>query len=126
MKWRLTDDEFVSRLRWWSHNRRLAGVCVLGIAFVLLAVISGLWSRVPFEPIKIPAAGGIAPASADVGALIADVNYWLGIHIGFALGQTSTGLLMLTGAGLYLLFGQDRRSDLLLRRWNETASKPKA
>jgi hypothetical protein len=120
---RLTDEEFIARVRTWQTARRYVGaaLCVLGI---VVAVVCGWWGKqlcdqaLESDPVRIIE----QPNEQDVQVLVDETRFYSGLILGFAVGQGlwSGALLAITGFGL-LVF-TDRKSRLLLDCWDAKSS----
>ena len=119
--WRITDEEFVARVRRWHRLRRLCGALLLlvGVAFGIVMLIWG--QRLSHRSLDlINSLVEVDNPSAEQRQQLADASLF---HMGLFLGSAiSTGVLaggMAAGTGLSLVVGTDRKNRLLLDCWDE-------
>ena len=124
--WRITDEEFVERVRRWHRLRRLWGALLLlvGVAFTVVMVIWG--QRLSDRSLDlINTLAELDNPSAEQREQRTETSCF---YIGLGLGSMIMGGILAggmgAGAGLALLVGSDRKDRLLLDCWDERRGAP--
>ena len=121
-RWKLSDEEFIQRVRWWHVRRwKLGGLLAcFGLSTVGFAVwfwMTG-W-RSALDLFYIPTPELYLPlVDVDLTAKWCSVAWQLGAASGLVVSMlvyAGCGVLV---AGLVLALGGDRRSALLLKLWD--------
>ena len=121
--WRLTDEEFIARVRTWQTARRYVGaaLCVLGI---VLAGFSACWGKQLYDealesdPVRIIEQRN----EQDVQVLVDEMRFSSGLTLGFVVGQGLWSGTLLAIIGFGLVAFRDRKSQLLLNCWERASA----
>lgn len=120
---RLTDEEFIARVRFWQSARRYVGA-VLFVLGITCAGVSAYWGQQSFDqaleidPVRIIE----QPDGEDVQALVDETRFYSGLTLGFIIGQGLWSGTVLAIIGFGLLAFTDRKSRLLLVCWDRIAA----
>ena len=116
---RITDEEFIARIRRWHRTRRVWGaICFLvGLAFVLNTIY---WLQHLSE--KIEEFGNLLtytqqPVDEHIRTSTESSRFLRGQINGFLLGKGVTGGTILAVIGFVTLVGSDRKTRILLECW---------
>ena len=113
---RLTDAQFIARVRWWHRTRRWWGTAllVIGLCMALNAIIWGQRLARQSMDITNSIAQVEAPTDGNMSALADNARFFQGLVLGFVIGKglLAGGLLALMGLGIVV--GPDRRNRMLL------------
>jgi hypothetical protein len=115
---RLSDAEFVERVRRWTRRRRWHGGILLALG--LICACAAIWVSCHLQD----RAYDFLLENADWGddaelrQPFGEVAFGIGYRIGFLLAQAAMVGAIGIVAGITMLFFRDRKSELLLKTWD--------
>ncbi|MEE9211649.1 MAG: hypothetical protein V3U29_03250 [Phycisphaeraceae bacterium] len=124
--WKLTDDEFIARVRRFHRTRRIWGTLLLivGLIFVVVLLVSGQHlSHQSLELLNL-----ITEAEHPTREQMAQAADNVSFSVGFMLGSTFGALrifsALFVGIGFGILINPDRKSRMLLEYWDQRNPAP--
>ena len=114
--WRITDDEYIVRVRSFHRKRRLFGcvIFVVGLCFT----VSIMWFANNLIRQSREILNSISrvdsPTTEDIACMVDESKYLIGFSLGTTLGGGCFIGLSAVGTGLGMILNRDRKTQMLL------------
>lgn len=116
--WRLTDNQYIARLRWLHQRRRVHGLVMGVICLTLLALAFHSAHQLTNKSLEmINAVAELRNPTDEQFAVQHDnTRFFIGFWVGASIGGLLLCLSLTFGTSLHMLFRRDRKVELLLDR----------